>query len=347
MKEKLGLAPGTLIYTGKHNVHPVVSSRLCFNAEELMEERFDGYEKANFPIKKNAVNWFNIYGLHNQETMLQLQNDFGIVNLALEDALNISELPKFEEFDEHLFVTLKMFSLNDDQSHVHPEHLSMILGKDYIITLQEKKGDVFEGVRNRIRNKHGKIRTRGNDYLLYALLDTIVDNYFLVIDDFQNKIDDLEQRILEMEEDNALTAINEMKKELVRLRKYIQPLELSIQNLMKFESDFVSESISHYFEDLKNHINHVSLLVNEQHQSLSSLTELHISLISNQMNQIMKVLTIVASIFIPLTFLAGIYGMNFEYIPELKYRYGYFVLLGIMALTTAILIILMKRKKWL
>ena len=347
MKQKLGLAPGTLIYTGRHKSSPITTDFISYNTDEIDETTHEGYKTDQISLKADSVNWINLHGLYNQEIMTQLGQDFNIHNLALEDALNTDELPKFEEFDDHLFFSLKMLAVFDDKPAPIPEHISLVLGKNYLITLQEKEGDVFEGVRNRIRLKHGKIRSRGNDYLLYALLDTIVDNYFLVLDAYQNKIDSLEQRIFAMEEPNALTTINGVKKELILLRKYILPLELAVQEMMKFESRFITESISHFFHDLKSHLNQITLQLNEQRESLKSLTDLHISLLSNEMNQIMKVLTIVASIFIPLTFLAGIYGMNFEYIPELKYRYGYFVLLGIMATITFVLIYLMKRKKWL
>ena len=347
MKEKIGLPPGTLIYTGEYKNEPVSSNRLCYHSAEVIEERFDGYETGDLPIVEDAVNWFNIYGLNDQEVMRQLQADFNIVHLALEDALNTSELPKIEEFDEHLFVSLKMFAVKDHSAKLKPEHISIFLGKNFVLTLQEKKGDVFEGVRNRIRVKHGKIRSRGCDYLLFALLDTIVDNYFLVVDFYQNSIEELEDQILTMEEKHAFSQINELKKDLVKMRKYIQPLEHAILNLMRFESDFVSDSISHYFEDLRNHITHISVLVNEQQQALISLTELHISLLSHEMNQIMKVLTIVAAIFIPLTFLAGIYGMNFEYMPELSFKYAYPTLLSVMGVLAAFLLLWMKKRKWI
>lgn len=347
MKQKLGLAPGTLIYTGRHQTTTITTEFIRYNADEIDEATHDGYAKEHIILKEGSVNWINLHGLHNQEIMAQLGLDFNIHNLALEDALNTSELPKFEEFDDHLFFSLKMLGVYGEHKVPEPEHISLVLGKNYLITLQEKEGDVFEGVRNRIRLQHGRIRSRSNDYLLYALLDTIVDNYFLVLDEYQNKIDALEQRIFALEEPNALSRINAIKKELIVLRKYIQPLELAIQELMKFESRFISESISHFFHDLKSHLSQISIQLNEQREALKSLTDLHISLLSNEMNQIMKVLTIVASIFIPLTFLAGIYGMNFEYIPELSYRYGYFVLLGFMGVITLILILFMKRKKWL
>ena len=347
MKEKLGTAPGTLIYTGVHKNEPIETQFISYNGDFIAETTHSSYQREEFDLRENAVNWINVTGLHDQSVIAKLGTDFNIHLLALEDTLNTSELPKSEEFEDHLLFTLKMLSVQDGIETTEPEHVSLILGRNFLISLQEKKGDVFEGVRNRVRNKHGRIRARGNDYLLYALLDTIVDNYFLIVDAYQTKIDQLEIRILSQEDENALNSINDLKKQLIRLRKFIQPLEIAVQDIMKFESEFVDESIWHFFEDLRGHISHISLLVNEQRDSLKSLTDLHISLLSNEMNKIMKVLTIVAAIFIPLTFLAGIYGMNFEYMPELKLPWAYPTLLSLMLLTGILLIVFFKRKKWL
>lgn len=347
MKEKLGMAPGTLIYTGAHTTEPVVTHVISYNTEFLYEEEHTGYSGEFIALRKDAVNWINVWGLHNQEVIAKLGSDFTIHNLALEDALNTSELPKSEEFEDHLLFTLKMFSLKNGVDHLLPEHVTLILGNNYLLSLQEKRGDVFEGVRNRIRSKNGKIRSRGNDYLLYALLDTIVDNYFLVVDAYQNQIDTFEQQILTMEEDHVLSRVNHIKRGLIRLRKYIHPLELAIQDVMKFESKFINESIFHFFVDLRNHLTHISLMLNEQRESLNSLTDLHISLISNETNKVMKVLTIIASIFIPLTFLAGIYGMNFKHMPELALPWAYPALLTLMGVLSLVMLFFFKHKKWL
>lgn len=345
MIEKVGLAPGTLIYTGTHTTDSIKNEWIQYSTEGLVEKTFDEYSHSNFNIDPHKVNWVNLVGLHNHELIAKLGQDFNIHPLALEDALNTSELPKAEEFDDHLFVSIKMLRINGDS--FEEEHVSMALGQHFIISLQEKSGDVFEGVRNRIRVQHGKIRSRGNDYLLYALLDTIVDNYFLVLDALTTKIDELEQRIIEENPRNILSEVNDLKKEQIRLRKYIIPFDLAIQNLTKFESNFVSDEISHFYEDLKNHLNQIVIHLSDQRDALKSLTDLHISLLSNEMNQIMKVLTIVAAIFIPLTFLAGIYGMNFEYMPELSFKWAYPTLIGIMLTTGLGLVAFFKHKNWL
>ncbi len=345
MIEKVGLAPGTLIYTGNHTSENIRSEWIQYSTDGLVEQSFDKYERSNFDINHSKVNWLNLVGLHNHELVAKLGQDFNIHPLALEDAMNTSELPKAEEFDDHLFVAIKMLQIKDDT--FEEEHVSMILGNHFIISLQEKPGDVFEGVRNRIRVQHGKIRSRGNDYLLYALLDTIVDNYFLVLDALTTKIDELEQLIIEENPRHILSVVNDLKKEQIRLRKFIIPFDLAIQNLTKFESNFVSEEISHFYEDLKNHLNQIVIHLSDQRDALKSLTDLHISLLSNDMNQIMKVLTIVAAIFIPLTFLAGIYGMNFEYMPELSIKWAYPTLIGVMLTTGLGLVAYFKHKNWL
>lgn len=345
--QKIGLAPGTLIYTGSFQNEPVSLEFIQYKDDTFSEQQLENYDPEKVKPNAGKVNWINLIGLHQEEMIARLGLDFNINNLALEDALNVHELPKSEEFEEQLFITLKMLYYDDAQRRVRHEHISLILGEDYVITLQEHAIDVFEGLRNRIRTPHGKIRTRGNDYLMYALLDSIVDHYFIVLSELGKKIEHLEETIIDELDKDVLNKINALKKELIGLKKFILPLELAIQQITKYESRLVSESISHFYEDLKNHLAQISHMMNEQRDTLTTLMDLHISLLSNEMNQIMKVLTIVAAIFIPLTFLAGIYGMNFEYMPELSYRWGYPVLLGVMGILTVLLIVYLKKKRWL
>ncbi|MBO6794596.1 MAG: magnesium/cobalt transporter CorA [Balneolaceae bacterium] len=345
MYKKAGLAPGTLLYTGEHTDNPVVVNAIQYNPESFIEEEITNADGVYSAIRGDKVNWFNVTGLHNTEIIAKIGSQFSINNLALEDALNTSELPKTEEFEHQLFITLKMIKTNGTK--IETEHISLVLGDHYLLGLQEKPGDVFDGVRNRLRIAYGKFRSRGHDYLLYALLDAIVDNYFLVLDEFTGNIDQLEQSIFKDNDKNTLNEINELKKELIQLRKYMVPLDLAIQHITKHESEFISDEISHFFEDLKNHLNQIVTQLNDHRDALKTLTDLHISLLSNEMNQVMKVLTIVSAIFIPLTFLAGIYGMNFQHMPELQYPWAYPTLLGLMLITTLGLVAFFKHKKWL
>lgn len=345
MYKKAGFAPGTLLYTGDHTETPVEISAIQYNPESLVEEAIANHEGVYSAIRGDKVNWFTISGLHNAEVISSIGTQFSINNLALEDALNTSELPKTEEFEHQLFITLKMIRMQDYE--IETEHLSLVLGDRYLLVLQEKPGDVFDGVRNRLRISYGKFRARGHDYLLYALLDAVVDNYFLVLDEFTTEIDQLEEKIFKNNSKDTLNDINWLKKELIQLRKYMVPLDLAIQHITKHESEFISDEISHFYEDLKNHLNQIVGQLNDHRDALKTLTDLHISLLSNEMNQVMKVLTIVAAIFIPLTFLAGIYGMNFQHMPELQYPWAYPTLLGVMLVTTIGLVAFFKHKKWL
>ena len=345
MYKKAGLAPGTLLYTGEHSDNPVVVNAIQYNPESFIEEVITNADGVYSAIRGDKVNWFNLTSLHNTDIIASIGSQFSVNNLALEDALNTSELPKSEEFEHQLFITLKM--LKSVKGKVEVEHISLILGENYLLTLQEKSDDVFDGVRNRLRIAYGKIRSRGHDYLLYALLDAIVDNYFLVLDEFTGDIDQLEQDIIEENNRDTLNEINELKKEVIQLRKYLVPLDLAVQHITKHESEFISDEISHFFEDLKNHLTQIVNQLNDLRDALKSLTDLHISLLSNEMNQVMKVLTIVSAIFIPLTFLAGIYGMNFQHMPELQYPWAYPSLLGLMLATTIGLVFFFKHKKWL
>lgn len=219
MYKKAGLAPGTLLYTGDHTDVPVSLEATQYNPQTLIEEPISSHEAVYSAIRGDMVNWFNVSGLHDSDIISSIGTQFSINNLALEDALNTSELPKTEEFEHQLFITLKMIRLQDDE--IETEHMSLVLGDRYLLVLQEKPGDVFDGVRNRLRISYGKFRSRGHDYLLYALLDAVVDNYFLVLDEFTTEIDQLEEKIFKNNSKDTLNDINWLKKELIQLRKYM------------------------------------------------------------------------------------------------------------------------------
>jgi magnesium transporter len=346
-KSKIGLAPGALVYTGsKTSDIPIQTDYIQFDDNQAeIRRNTSGIE--DIEIAKGKTNWFNINGIHDVELVTRIGQQFGIHNLILEDVLNPEQLPKCEELDEHLYVTLKMLSMNPETHKVNREHVSLLLGKNYIISFQEQAGDVFEGVRKRISLTGAKIRSRRNDYLMYALMDAIVDHYFLVTEAFGNRVEELEEQILSQEQDHVIAKVTAMKKELSRLKKFIHPLEQVVLELQKSESPLIADNIEHFFTDLLDHIRQAKVQLEDQREMLTSLVDLHISLVSNEMNAIMKTLTIVAAIFIPLTFLAGIYGMNFEYMPELSWKWAYPTLISSMFVLGVGLWIYMKRMKWL
>lgn len=346
-ESKIGLAPGTLVYTGEVKDTVINYDFIHFNEKEVIEEKAIDGDASSFKIKKDYANWLNITGLHDIEAIAKIGTQFKIHNLILEDILNVNQLPKADEIDDHLFVTLKMLSLDQEKKKVIREQISLLLAKDHLITFQEKEGDVFESVRHRIRKQHAKIRSRRNDYLLFALMDAVIDQYFLITSAFNDKVEHLEEEVLAQTKQDVVQSVLALKKELTQLKKFINPIEQVIFEITKEESEFVSDSISPYFSDLIDHIRQVKATLEDQRDVLSSLVDLHISLVSNEMNAIMKTLTIVAAIFIPLTFLAGVYGMNFENMPELSWKYSYPILLSTMFALGVGLWIYMKRKKWL
>ncbi len=343
----LGLAPGSLVYTGKQKNVATTISLTSFAGEFLEEIKEIEVSDIKALLKPNHANWINIVGLSEVEKITQIGQLFEINNLLLEDALNVNQLPKTEELGDHLFVTLKMLSITDEPNTYQDEHISLILGDGYFISFQEKEGDVFDSVRNRIRNKYGKIRNRGNDYLLYALLDAIVDNYLLITKQFEEKLEALEIEVFSNTSDNISKRIIDLRKQLNRLGKFIKPTTSVTQNLLRSETELMFEEIDPFLSDLNDHSKRASDRITEQKEAISSYMELHLSLQGQRMNEIMKVLTIVAAIFIPLTFLAGIYGMNFSYMPELQYQWSYPILLSTMLILGIGLVFYFKKKNWL
>lgn len=347
MSKKAGLPPGTLIHIGKKTTEEQRISVFDYNPEELKEIECKNIEDV-FPFRdKKSVSWINIDGLHETENIAKLGEHFGIHPLVLEDVLNTRLRPQLEEHDEFLFISLKMLGISGDQKHIITEQISFILGENWLISFQERQGDIFDGLRHRAKDTKRPLRKRGNDYLLYRLLDTIVDHYFFIIEHINEKIEVLDKRVLIDSTNEFIFEVQKLKNKIINFRKVVTPLREMLTTLKKDENEFFEESTLIYLNDVYDHVIQIQETVESQKESLTSLLELHTSLLGHKMNQIMKVLTIMASIFIPLTFVAGIYGMNFEYMPELGFRYGYFIVWGIMISIFIGMLIYFQRKKWL
>lgn len=346
-KLKNNLPPGSVIYTGKKTSKDLILEVFDYNIQTIEERRLKSIEESFQFEKKENITWINLNGLNHTEAIQKLSKHFGIHPLTQEDLVNVGQRPKFEEFNEYLFVVVKMLYF-DSELNLKSEHISFILGTDYLLTFQESSGDVFNAIRDRLRNSKGKVRQFGSDYLLYALLDSIVDNYFNLIEDIGDKIEKLEDQLFHpTTSENISEKILALKKEILRIRKAVYPMREVINKLDRTDSDFINEKTKLYLQDLYDHILQISDSVEMHRELIWGLMDMYMTTISNKMNEVMKVLTIMATIFIPLTFIAGIYGMNFEYIPELKYRYGYFILWGVMLFMFMIMIYFFKRKKWL
>lgn len=339
--------PGTLVYMGEKKTDTVTFSMLRYNSESLDEKKLPDASQCLPEKDFKGVCWLNITGLNNPKAIEEIGNRFGIHPLVQEDILNTYHRPKQEDLGDYLFLVLKMFYYDKNKKEVISEHVSFVLGNGYVLTFQEQEGDVFDAVRERIRTNAGRLRKMGADFLLYALVDAVVDNYFLVLETLGEELEDLEEQLLEHPGPETLDTIHKLKREMIFLRRAVWPLREVINGLLKTGSKFIKKSTGIFLSDVYDHTVQVIETTETFRDMLSNLQELYLSGISNKMNEVMKVLTIIATIFIPLTFIAGVYGMNFEFMPELRWRFGYFAVWGVMVIIVLGMVIYFKRKKWL
>jgi magnesium transporter len=349
----VGQPPGTLIHIGEKKTERAKITIIDYD-EAHFEEKEAETVKECFPFKDiPSVTWINIDGIHQVEITEKIGKHFNLHPLILEDILNTGQRPKVEDFEEYLYAVLKMLYYDNKDSEIKAEQISLIVGSNFVISFQEQEGDVFNPIRERIRGSKGRIRKMGADYLAYALLDSIVDSYFLILEKLGEEIEDMEEELVENPTPATSMGIHRLKSELIFLRKSIWPLREVISGLERGESPLIKESTGIYLRDVYDHTIQVIDTIETYRDIVSGMVDTYLSSLSNRMNEVMKVLTVIAVIFIPLTFIAGIYGMNFNpeaspwNIPELNWRYGYLSALGVMVLVALGMIIYFKRKKWL
>jgi len=352
VSKKAGLSPGTPVFVGEKKTEEVAITVINYDAENFEMKELDSIE-ACFPYReKPNVSWINIDGLHESGIIQELGKCYGWHPLIVEDILNTNQRTKMDIFDDYIFMSLKMLTYNGEVKTLGVEQLSIILGKNYAITFQEKQGDIFDPLRTRIKTRKGRVRKAGSDYLAYALVDSVVDNYFTVLENIGDEIEYIEEELVTNPVPDTLQKIHTLKKEMIFLRKSVWPLRDIISGLEREESPLIMESTHIYLRDLYDHTIQVIDTVETFRDMISGMLDVYLSSISNRMNEVMKVLTIFAAIFIPLTFIAGIYGMNFNTdkspfnMPELNWYLGYPIALGIMVLTGIGMLIYFKRKKW-
>lgn len=346
-KKKLGQVPGSIIYTGERSTEKLTIETFDYSKDTCFEKDLHTVEESFGFKDTNSVTWINLNGLNHVNEIEKLGHHFELHPLVLEDIVNIAQRPKIDEHDGYIFVVLKMLYYNAEQ-HIVSEQVSFVLGKNYVLSFQEADGDVFDSVRERIRQSKGRVRSMQADYLLYTLIDAIVDHYFSVIEVLGDKIEDFETAIFAGEiEDDASRSIQDLKREILRVRRAIFPLREVINKIEKNENPLIQKKTITYFRDIYDHLIQVTENIDIYREMIWSLMDMYMTTISNKMNEVMKVLTIMASIFIPLTFIAGVYGMNFNYMPELQFKYGYFIIWAIMIVTFLGMIYYFKRKKWL
>ncbi len=342
---KAGLPPGTLIHIGeKHDFQPYLN-RIDYNSEEV--KTFEDTKLRADHKSESLVSWYDFIGVQDTEKVAHTCNALGIHPLWQEDIVNTHHRPKAEVTKNQLLLTFKMIHLSEDKSKVESEQISLIFSNRWLISFQEKPGDIFNAIRLRIQTPGTSIRSRGIDYLAYRLMDTVVDNYFMVSEHFQDRINDLEDDIWLGTDKVQLMKIQIIKRELIDLRKLINPLREAIQSILKDRPEVFQEDTRMYLKDAADNVIHVVDAIEHQKEQLSSLLDSYNTSMSNRTNEVMRVLTIVATIFIPLTFIAGIYGMNFEVMPELSWNYGYLVVWIIMGITALGMLLYFKKKHWL
>lgn len=345
--KKLGLPPGSIVHIGEKKVDKTIIEVIDFDNENLQSIQMDKIEEI-FKYKENTtISWINIVGLHEIDILQKIGQQFEIHPLVIEDILNTEQRPKIEFFDEYIFVIMKMIVFDEKDHKLNIEQISFVLGKNFIFTFQERRGDVFKPIRERLKNVKGRLRNNKHDYLLYALMDILVDNYFKVYESISEIIESLETSVIQSQDQSQLEEIHGLKRELLVLKKSIWPLREMVFTLKGDETDLVSEYTYVYFNDLLDHIIQLTEITESYREMVNGLMDTYMSMVSQRMNEVMKVLTIIATIFIPLTFIAGIYGMNFEVMPELKWKWGYFTVWSIMIFIFFAMMFYFKRKKWL
>ena len=344
---KAGLAPGTLIYTNEQKMTESKTTLIDYDEKNLSEKEIKNLEECLVLKNLPTVSWINIDGIHKVEVIEKIGKMFDIHPLVLEDILSTTQRPKYEDYEKYIYVVLKMLTYNDNKMEINTEQLSFIIGQNFILSFQEQEGDIFDPVRGRIRNSKGRIRKMGTDYLAYALLDAVVDNYFIILEKIGEKIEEIEDMLVTEPTHETLQIIHHFKKEILFLKKFVWPLREVINSLARGESSLINETTNIYFKDIYDHTIQVIDTIETFRDITSGMLDLYLSSISNKMNNIMKVLTIIATIFIPLTFIAGIYGMNFKYMPELEWRWGYPAIWTIMLIIFISMVIYFHKKDWL
>ncbi len=342
-----GLVPGTPVFIGNKKVDEIRIRIIDYDKSNLHEDELKKISDGTEFKEKNTVTWINIDGLHDSNLMKEISETFDLHPLLIEDIMNTDQRPKLQESDNNLFIVIKMLRYDEAKQTIIAEQLSLVIGKTFLLTFQEQPGDVFEPVRERIRKHKGRIRATSIDYLAYALIDTVVDNYIYIIERFGEKIEDMEEAVLGNPESHVMEQLSNYRKEMNFLRKSIRPAKEAITHLSKLDTDLINQKTIPFLKDLEDLIIQASEAIDTYREMLSDQMNLYNSALSNKMNDVMKILTIFAAIFIPLTFIAGIYGTNFEYLPELHFKYSYYIFWGVMVLVAVSLLIFFKRKKWI
>jgi magnesium transporter len=346
--KKVGLPAGSLVYTGEQAAGKVEVTLIDYDEQTFEERTLQSMDECAVYKAKPTATWINVEGVNNPVLIEKIGECFGLHRLVTEDLMNVVQRPKVEDYGEYLFVVLKMLTYDEKDGRIVPEQVSLIVGENFLLSFQEGvKGDVFPLIRDRLRAGKGKIRKMGVDYLAYSLLDALVDGYFVILERLGERIDLLEEELITRPARSIMEQLYQLKRELLFMHKAVWPLREVVSALVRRESPLIREATTPYLRDVYDHVVQAIDSVEIYRDMLSTMLDLYLSSVSNRMNEIMKVLTIIATIFMPLTFLAGVYGMNFKHMPELEWKYGYLFAWIIMAGIGIAMGFYFKRKKWM
>ncbi|MFC1632117.1 magnesium/cobalt transporter CorA [Candidatus Omnitrophota bacterium] len=353
ISKTIGLAPGTLMHVGEKRTERIKITVIDYDEKEFQEKEIKTVEESFHFRDTSTVTWINIDGIHDVKIIEKIGSHFGFHPLMMEDIVNTGQRPKLEDFESYIFIVLKMLYFDEKAGEINAEQVSLIIGSNFVISFQEKEGDVFNPLRERIRSAKGRIRKTDADYLAYSLLDAIVDNYFLILEKSGEKIGAIEEKVVANPAPRTLQIIHQLKRDIIFLRKSVWPLREVVNILERSESKLIKKATRIFLRNVYDHTIQVIDTIETYRDMVSGILDIYLSSVSNRMNEVMKVLTIIATIFIPLTFIAGIYGMNFNSeasawnMPELNWKFGYLASLGVMAVVALVMMAYFKRKKWL
>jgi magnesium transporter len=345
--KEIGLPPGTLVHVGRRAMDKIKITVMDYSPKKFFEKEVKRIEDCFRFRDTSTVTWINIDGVHDADVVQKIGTHFRVHPLVLEDIMNTTQRPKLEDYGSYLYLVVRMTRPEKKNGEERFEQVSLIVAKNFVISFQEDVGDVFDPIRERIRRGKGRVRQMGSDYLAYTLLDAIVDGYFAELENLGEEIETLEEELMVKPVPATAQHIHRLKREMIFLRKSVWPLREVISSLERSECPLFKPATTVFLKDLYDHVVQVIDTVETYRDMLSGMLDVYLSSVSNRMNEVMKVLTIIATIFIPLTFIAGIYGMNFKFMPELDWRWGYFGALAIMAAVGLVMVGFFRRKKWL
>lgn len=345
--KKAGLAPGTIIHIGEERTERPRITLIRYNKESFEEKIVENVEECLFKREPGTLTWINIDGVHQVDIIEKVGAHFGLHPLIMEDIVHTDQRPKMDDFESYIYLVIKMLQFDEETYNVKAEQVSIVLGQDFVLSFQETVGDTFNPLRERLRSSKGRIRSTGPSYLAYALMDSIVDNYFLVLEKIGEFLEVLEDEMIESPTSEILQDIHEIKNEIIYLRKSVWPLREVITRIERSESPLIEDMTMVFFKDLYDHTIRIIETAETYRDITSSIMDVYLSSVSNKMNEVMKTLTIISTIFIPLTFIVGVYGMNFTNMPELSWKWGYHTTWIVMVVICISMLIYFHRRKWL